>query len=734
MSVGSDGRVLLYCHARCEAKAIVAAIGLSMSDLFDAPVAAKPRARQVATYDYTDEEGRLLYQVVRYEPKTFKFRRPGLGGKWEWSVKGTRRVLYRLPAILDAVRAGGTIHICAGEKDADAANAADPDAISYVATTVPGGEGRKRWKPEFTEALTGAARVIVWRDPDPAGHAHVIEIKAALAPVVRELRIVRAKDGKDAHDHLAAGHALDEAVDVTGEHLTEPEEGGSEGGASEAPELLIPGGHVADDGVYTEIGNDDFVRGAIDALPPDALYRRGTLVGTIDGEVGSKAFEEAGEDRLRIIIDSRLRLVRWSKARKASDFPQKIFVPAAVDHARLIRAGASIDPKVRCLDLLTSYPVVMGADCSLVTPGWNEGRGAFYDEPSSLHGIVPIRGIERIHEVLDDLVVDFPFKDEASRENFFGLMLTPLIRTAIPDANIPLHMVMASLERTGKGKLATETLGGVILGRTSPVMPWAGSEEERDKRVTALLKRGDTLAVIDNLDANLSFDSAVLAALLTSRRYTGRVLGKSEMVDLPNTLTLVATGNNVRCSGEIAKRTIPIILQPKTDHPEARNDFKHPDLVEHVRSVRVPLLAALIGMIENWKPSRLAHDRPMGGFDAWSRMCGGILRVNGYSGWRTNFEAWVRHADPEGEDLRAFVAAWADRWPDEKKSTAELLKLVDDLGVFPWVQKAKTDGGKAVSLAKTVLRKSENRPVGKWLIRASGSGSTSLYYLEECQL
>ena len=36
-----------------------------------------PGSRIVAVYDYTDAEGKLLYQTVRFEPKTFRQRRPG---------------------------------------------------------------------------------------------------------------------------------------------------------------------------------------------------------------------------------------------------------------------------------------------------------------------------------------------------------------------------------------------------------------------------------------------------------------------------------------------------------------------------------------------------------------------------------------------------------------------------------------------------------------------------------
>jgi hypothetical protein len=35
-----------------------------------------PRRRELASYDYRAERGGLLYQVVRFEPKDFRPRRP----------------------------------------------------------------------------------------------------------------------------------------------------------------------------------------------------------------------------------------------------------------------------------------------------------------------------------------------------------------------------------------------------------------------------------------------------------------------------------------------------------------------------------------------------------------------------------------------------------------------------------------------------------------------------------
>lgn len=46
-----------------------------------------PAARRiVATYDYTDAHGELLFQVVRYHPKDFRQRRPDGKGGWVWKL------------------------------------------------------------------------------------------------------------------------------------------------------------------------------------------------------------------------------------------------------------------------------------------------------------------------------------------------------------------------------------------------------------------------------------------------------------------------------------------------------------------------------------------------------------------------------------------------------------------------------------------------------------------------
>jgi putative DNA primase/helicase len=71
---GDDGRALLKCHAQCPTEEIVAALGLSMSHLFERRDGngSKDPKKICETYDYTDEACNLLFQSVRFEPKSLR--------------------------------------------------------------------------------------------------------------------------------------------------------------------------------------------------------------------------------------------------------------------------------------------------------------------------------------------------------------------------------------------------------------------------------------------------------------------------------------------------------------------------------------------------------------------------------------------------------------------------------------------------------------------------------------
>jgi len=160
-----------------------------------------------ATYDYTDAEGRPLYQVVRYEPKDFKQRRKDGSENWVWNLKGVKPVLYHLPEVLEAVKQGKTVYICEGEKDCD--NLAK---LGLSATTNSG--GAEKWRPELNEALADAS-VVILPDKDAAGKRHAAKVASSLYGKAKSIIIVELPDidghqVKDASDWLAAGGTLSE--------------------------------------------------------------------------------------------------------------------------------------------------------------------------------------------------------------------------------------------------------------------------------------------------------------------------------------------------------------------------------------------------------------------------------------------------------------------------------------------------------------------------------------------
>ena len=111
ISEGAGGRILIYCHAGCTPEAVCAKLNLTLADLFQANGEHKRNGspgRIVATYPYHDKTGSVLFEVVRYEPKDFRQRKPDATAPdgWTWNTKGVEKVLFRLPGILPDVQSG----------------------------------------------------------------------------------------------------------------------------------------------------------------------------------------------------------------------------------------------------------------------------------------------------------------------------------------------------------------------------------------------------------------------------------------------------------------------------------------------------------------------------------------------------------------------------------------------------------------------------------------------------
>jgi putative DNA primase/helicase len=186
------GKVLVHCHAGCDQAAVIRA--LSGRGLWpECPLRGERVV--VATYDYCDEDGHLLYQVVRTVPKGFYQRRPDGFGGWI-NKKGERQVLYRLSEVLEAP----IVFVVEGEKDAETLR-----DQGFAATTNAGG-AKAPWLPQYTESLRGR-EVILLPDNDPPGRQRVLTIARALLGHAARIIVLELGNGKDVSEWFERDHS-----------------------------------------------------------------------------------------------------------------------------------------------------------------------------------------------------------------------------------------------------------------------------------------------------------------------------------------------------------------------------------------------------------------------------------------------------------------------------------------------------------------------------------------------
>jgi hypothetical protein len=326
------------------------------------------------------------------------------------------------------------------------------------------------------------------------------------------------------------------------------------------------------------------------------------------------------------------------------------------------------DPPFPSLAEIISAPTFLPGGRLLITPGYDAESG-FLLAPRGLDGVrVDLSVPEARHLLLDELLVDFPFADDASRAHAVAKHVQPFVRPLI-DGPTPLYLIEAPKKGTGKGLLA-DVFSYVACGSLAPMMALSHAEDEIEKRITALLLSGTSIVVLDNVTA---IRSSNIAVALRTTSWRGRVLGRSEMVTLPNTATWVATGNNPELSDEITRRVAPIRLDCGLEHPEDRAAFRHP-LPEWAITHRAELVSACLSLVHAWLEAGSPHGSvTLGGFEAWAAVMGGLLDVAGVPGFLSNRDALRERGDRESAAWLAFCRAWWGSFGDRPATAGELL-------------------------------------------------------------
>lgn len=136
----------------------------------------------IASYDYLDESGNLQYQIVRWEPKKFRIRRPDGNGGWISDKNDITSVPYHLPLITTA----SEIIIVEGEKDAD-----NLIALGITATTNP--FGARNWPEHFGPYFVGKDVILIPDNDDP-GRQHMDKVAANLKGHAASIKYLELPD------------------------------------------------------------------------------------------------------------------------------------------------------------------------------------------------------------------------------------------------------------------------------------------------------------------------------------------------------------------------------------------------------------------------------------------------------------------------------------------------------------------------------------------------------------
>jgi hypothetical protein len=685
---------LAYCHSQCGHGWNILQLEQELSgrpwkechqevnSIVGRPSRGPAKLREVATHDYTDANGEFLFQVVRYEPKTFRQRRrvvkmdgTSAGISWEYNIKGISKVLYRLPKVVAAEQ----VSVVEGEKDVESL-----EHLGFVATCNPGGACNHagRWLKNYTESLAGK-RVVILPDNDTPGQKHAEIVFQAIRHRVRELRIVQIPVGKDVSDWIARGgtrDAIDEAIsqasvvagqDVSNDGSTpSPPPRASMAQASPAiPQIQV------NDRPFRTICQEGFNALRSSNTPPQ-LFVRACRIACIEAtELGRPFIADFDETKLRHYLAQAADFYELSARGVRKE------VPPPLDVAKNTQTRNPASWGFPVLEAVVEAPTLRPDGTVLAQPG--------YDAASRLY-LVPSPGLEDIDvpeqprsdhieaalEVIRDAIGEFPFVDQSSYANAVGAMLTSVCRHII-SGPVPLALFDATTQGTGKTLLA-EVIAIILTGRAAELMSAPAEPEEWRKQLTSILIEAPPLVVIDNVMTTVDWGD--LAKVITGEMHRDRLLGKSQTVSVPVRCSWIATGNNLQLGGDMARRCYWIRMDAGCSDPFRRTGFKHKRLKEYLVEHRRDLLIAMLTLARAWFAAGQPKSSvpPVGSFERWTEVVAGILEYAHVEGFLANSEKLFEQSDIERTEWETFLEAIKDAFQGAAFTIAELWERLNE--------------------------------------------------------
>ena len=268
------------------------------------------------------------------------------------------------------------------------------------------------------------------------------------------------------------------------------------------------------------------------------------------------------------------------------------------------------------------------------TDGYNYETNTYLTLAEPLKNMPPVSERPTKKEVYDagkllteDLLGGFTFTSPAGRAHAVAAMICGFVKPILRGL-VPMTVIIAP--RVGEGKsLLANTITRVINGRAAYNMSAKLDDTEVEKRITAIFRAALDHILLDNVPDDGRLESTALASVLTSEEWAGRRLGHTDIRTSPNKLTWYATGNKITLARDLERRSMPIIMDSKTERPQDRVFTRN--IKTWVVEERGKLVHAVLTIIKYWfcegQPRFTARQK--GSYEEYMAVVGGILDAAG---------------------------------------------------------------------------------------------------------
>lgn len=332
--------------------------------------------------------------------------------------------------------------------------------------------------------------------------------------------------------------------------------------------------------------------------------------------------------------------------------------------------------KFPLLEAIITAPTIRADGKIIARPGYNTETGLFLDT----HGIEfpAVKEQANIDDAraalrrLEEPFADFPFASAHHRSAAIAGALTVTSRACVQGC-VPLFPSRSHTPGSGKG-LLVDVIATIGTGRYALRWPQVEDPEEERKRLLTIAIAGDQCVHIDNVTKPLG--SAPLDSAITSREVSDRLLGKNQSSTVPLRSVFFASGNNMGFTGDMARRVVPIDLDPKREKPEERSDFRHAPLLPWVKENRPRLVVDALTILKAYFNVGCPKQgvSQFGSFEEWSDL---IRQALIWAGWpdpcegRKNIEA---ESDSSYETHAVLLQCWQDCYGNEAATLAHAIQ------------------------------------------------------------